>query len=130
MATDFGTDIACVYDADAFFSTTSGIDLVRQDAIHRLLTDDILGDDGTGSLVIAGWGYDVRRLLGMPASRLASMQPVLSEVLTRDERVDSADVTLTSRTVRGLTDVLVEVVGRTADGAFSFVLSSLDRVTL
>ncbi len=112
----YGVDLACIEDASALFGATAGIPLVRQDAIHRLTTDSILGPGGDD------WGYNVSRLLGMPVSQLPGMQPILSGVLTRDPRVDTADVRLTpTRTSNGTADVLLEASCGTALGPFSIV---------
>lgn len=122
-AASYGRDIRCLTDADELFTEVEGVELVRQDALHRLMTDNILGDDGTGteSHVIVGWGFDVRRLLGMSASKLAAHQPILAEVLMRDERIETADVVLTKTTTNGLDDVALSVNGTTALGPFSIV---------
>jgi hypothetical protein len=60
-ANPYGTDVRCVFDANALWTSTTGLQAVEQDLIHRLLTDNVLGPGGDG------WGYDVRKLLGMPA---------------------------------------------------------------
>lgn len=122
----YGRDIACVFDADDVWTEVIGVALVRQDALHRLLTDDILGDDGTDSFRKVGWGFDVRRLLGKSDSELASFQPVIAEVLQRDPRVLTADVTLTATTTDGLSDVLLDVKATTDLGPFSLVRSVQD----
>lgn len=120
-ALDYGRDIRCMRDADALFSEAVGLEVVKQDAFHRISTDDILGDDGTGSFVIGGWGFDSRKLAGLLASRLPSFQPVLSEVLTRDPRILSADVKLTPVVTNGLADVEIRAVCTTAKGQFSLI---------
>lgn len=117
----YGKDIRAVRDADSLFSSVEGIDVVYQDAIHRLTTDDILGDDGSGGFVIAGWGYDCRRLLGLTTSRLKAHQPILAEVLTRDPRLESAEVVLTPVRTNGLEDVELRARCVTALGPFSIV---------
>jgi len=38
----FGRDILNKFDADGLFTDGEGLDIVRQDALHRILTDDIL----------------------------------------------------------------------------------------
>jgi hypothetical protein len=125
-ASAYGRDIRCVRDADELWTSVVGIDVVRQSAIHRLTTDDVLGDDGTGSLVIVGWGFDCRRLLGLPGSRLAAFQPVLVEVLHRDERIQYADVRLERVITNGVEDVRISVEAQTAEGPFSFVRNVSD----
>lgn len=114
----YGRDIRCVRDADDLFSEAEGLDVLFQDAIHRITTDNILGGDEG---IIVGWGYDVRRLVGMPSSRLAAQQPLVAEVLTRDPRIQSADVTLTATTTNGLADVMLRANCMTALGPFSIV---------
>ena len=128
--TVYGRDLRCLFDADPFFTAVEGIEVVRQHAFHRITTDDILGDDGTGSLVIRGWGFDVRRLLGVPASKLPIYQPVLVEVLLRDERVETADVKLEATTNgNGTADLAIEIDCTTALGPFQLVLPSVQDLT-
>lgn len=116
-ATAYGSDIACIVDADALFSSATGLAVVVQDVIHRLTTNDVLGPGGDG------WGFDVRQLVGAPAARITSMQPVLSEVLQRDPRILTADVTLTATTsAAGLADVLLDVRCTTSAGPFALIL--------
>ncbi len=112
----YGRDIASIVDADALFTEAVGLDVVKQDAIHRLSQDNILGPDGEG------WGYNTARLLGMPSNQIAAMSPVLSEVLLRDERIDTADVTLdVTDNGNGTRNVRITVECMTAEGPFSFV---------
>ena len=117
MAVDYGVDLGCYLSTDPLFSSVSGIDVVRQDALHRLITDSVLGPAGDD------WGYDCRRLLGLPDSRLASVQPLISEVLERDERIQTATVTVRAvRAQNGARNVYVEAVCATAAGPFDLVL--------
>ncbi len=119
--TDFGRTFKCVSDMDDQFSTIKGVEVAVQAAIHRLTVNEVLGDDGTGSLVVA-FGYDCRQLLGMRVEELATMPPVLSEAMQRDPRIESADVRLIPLTRNGqLHDVELSVNGETALGPFSFV---------
>lgn len=119
----YGVDIACLRDADALFTPATGLDVVIQSAFHRLTTDSVLGPGGDG------WGFDCRRLLGMRGAKLAAMQPMLSEVLTRDERIETADVTLTAVRTNGLDDVRIEVTCATALGPFTFVRTVIGLTT-
>ena len=120
----YGSDLGCILSTDALFSSATGIDVVRQDAYHRLLTDSVLGPAGDG------WGYDCRRLLGAPDAQLASFSALLSEVLQRDERITSAQVSIvSSRTSSGLRVVTVRARCTTAAGPFDLVLS-VDGVTV
>ena len=113
-ATYYGVELACVSDADELFTDAIGIDVVRQDALHRLTTDSVLGPGGDD------WGYDCRKLLGLKSIELTRMQPTIIEVLTRDDRIDSADVTLETATNNGMADVRITAQCETALGPFEF----------
>ncbi len=88
----YGKDIACIRDADELFSEAEGIDVIIQDVIHVLTTDDFLGPGG------AGRGFDLRRLIGKNTAELAGEQPNIVEVVERDDRINSAVVELTAIT--------------------------------
>lgn len=111
----YGRDVRSLNDADALFSEVEGIDVTVQDALHRLTVDNILGGEG----VIVGWGFDVRRLIGMTRGELASHQPILNEVLLRDDRIESATITLEQTQNDGLDDVQIDISCTTALGPFS-----------
>jgi hypothetical protein len=112
-AAAYGSDVACLVDIDELCSGLDGIDLVRQDAYHRITTDDVLGPDGDG------WGYDVRKILGMPMARALMIGPTISAALTRDDRILTADVALTPTTrPNGMDDILMEIHCHTAAGPF------------
>lgn len=117
----YGVDIRCFTDADPFWSTATGLESVRQDAYHRITTDDVVGPGGVG------WGYDCRRLLGMPAGQLPAQQALIRAALLRDERISEADVTITTTTrTGGQVDVVLTIRCVTAAGPFDFVVSVLD----
>ena len=120
----YGRDLACISDADELFSEASGIAVVVQDAIHRITTDHILGTNGID------WGYDCRRLLGAKQRELTLAQPTIAEALTRDDRIESADVTLTQVTTDGLIDATLDVTLYTAFGPFSFTTALSEITTL
>lgn len=126
MSELFGRDLRGVADSDSLFSEAVGLEVVRQDAVHRLTTDSILGDDGTGSEVIEDWGFDVRRLLGGSDLDLPAYQPLLVAVLLRDPRIETADVELT----QDGTDVQIAVRCVTAEGPFDIVSSVADLTRL
>lgn len=123
LPSDYGLDIACVDDADVFWTAAVGLPVVYQDAYHRVTTDNILGPGGVG------WGRDCRRLLGMKTSELAAEQTAYAQVLARDERIQSATVTLTATTRGAVADVRFEAVCITADGPFSLVIPSILDLT-
>lgn len=111
----YGRDVRCVNDADALWTDVTGLDVVKQDAIHRLTNDTVLGPGGDG------WGFDCRKLVGLNPSELSAYQPVLSTVLQQDDRIDAADVLLTVVTTNGLADVRIAVTCYTAEGPFEFI---------
>ena len=122
-ASTYGTDIRCLYDADAFFSAATGLESVRQDAFHRIMVDDVLGPQGEG------WGKDVRRLLGMPARELVAQQPVFATVLLKDPRIQSADVTIAATITNGMADVRFAASCTSALGPFDVVIDSVASLT-
>lgn len=120
----YGTDIACVDDADAFWSTVTGLPVVYQDAYHRVTTDDVLGPGGVG------WGRDVRHLLGARTGTLEAERTRYAAILQRDERIQSATVTITAtRRAGGMADVRFEAVCVTANGPFTLVIPSILDLT-
>ena len=121
----YGRDVRAVLDADTLFSSVEGIDVLYQAAIHRITTDSVLGDDGTGSLVIDDWGFDCRRLLGMHASKAKAYQPILAERITRDPRIDSAQIIITPTRVNGLEDLEIRGECQTALGPFPIYIKSV-----
>jgi hypothetical protein len=112
-AQDYGVDIACVVDADEFFSEAEGVDVVMQDALHAITQEDFLGPGGDGR------GIDVRKFIGANQTFLTSQQPLITEVLERDERITHADVVLTAIAANGLADVQIEITGFTDAGPFT-----------
>ncbi len=114
----YGRDIRCMSDADAFLSDAVGIDVVKQDAFHRITTDHILGPGGDG------WGFDVRNLLGIAPEKLPAYQGILAGALRRDPRIDSAEVTLTPiKDDSGLADIQIAITCTTALGPFDLIRS-------
>jgi hypothetical protein len=112
-AQDYGVDIACVVDADELFSEAEGIDVVAQDALHAITQEDFLGPGGDGR------GIDVRKFIGAKQNFLIEQQPIVAEVLERDERINHAEVVLTATTSNGLADVQIQITCFTDAGPFS-----------
>jgi len=120
-SSSYGRDVRCLLDCDELMSAVEGLGVVYQAAFHRVSTDSVLGPGGDG------WGYDARRLLGMNAADLPSYQPIFAEVLTRDPRIDSAEVSLTPVLVRGtMVDVEFHAECETAEGPFALVFNVAD----
>lgn len=125
-ATYYGLDVACVSDADELFSEAEGVQVIFQDAVHRLTVQSVLGPGGDD------WGFDCRKLIGMKQKDLTRMQPTLIEVLTRDDRILTADVTLTETKTNGLIDAEIAVHCETDEGPFDFTspISSITTASL
>ena len=130
MATDYGTDIACIDDADARWRTCSGIRLVLQDVYHRYTTKSVLGrilnPDGTvePNPAAENYGDDVRLYVGSKQSdeSAAALGPHLSEVAQRSARVETADATVTREDAgNGNCNLRIVVKGTSAAGPFDFV---------
>lgn len=110
-------------DLDPFFSTVDGIEGVAQDLQHRLSNDTVMGPGGED------WGINLRRLCGMPAAQIVRQGPRISDVIQRDDRIDSADVRvkLTKGTrFEGVYAGTVEVTAMTALGPFRRVFGFND----
>lgn len=112
-AQDYGLDVKCVVDADELFSEAEGVDVVAQDALHAITQEDFLGPGGDGR------GIDVRKWIGAKQTFLTSQQPIVAEVIERDERISHVDVVLTAIRTNGLDDVQIEITGFTDAGPFS-----------
>jgi hypothetical protein len=119
-AQDYGTDIACVVDADELFSEAEGVDVVAQDALHAITQDDFLGPGGDGRWI------DVRKFIGAKQTFLTSQQPIVVEVIERDERISHVDVVLTAITSNGLADIQIEITGFTEAGPFRLTRKTSD----
>jgi hypothetical protein len=68
-------------------------EILRDEVFHRLTTDSVLGDTDEAK----DWGFDCRRRLGarMTKDDVEALGPLLSAVLQRSGRIDSADVRVT-----------------------------------
>ncbi len=118
----YGLTVSCWDDADEFFTTINGIEGIAQDLYHRWTNDVFLGEGGEDE------GIDVTKLAGMPADKLARRGPILAEVATRDERIESADVRVIPSRIAGTRwAATIEGVFYTALGPFRRVFAFNDR---
>jgi hypothetical protein len=127
---DFGTDIwidPATGDADAMWSTVSGVALVRQDLRIRLQTDSLPYDSADFAAALplatdsADWGFDLNRLAGQTAGEAATYQGRIKRVALKDRRIDSAAVSITETTANGLTTLRITVACKTVLGPFALV---------
>lgn len=111
----YGRDIKCIADADNLLTEAVGLDVVVQDVIHVITQEDFLGPGGDGR------GIDVRTFSGLKQNDLTARQPIVAEVIERDDRIDRADVTLTEvKRPGGLLDIEISVACETTLGPFTF----------
>jgi hypothetical protein len=126
---DYGTDIYCKLDTDDTFSDVTGIPLLEQDLLHRLMNDEVLSSEEDAEAA-SSWGYDVRHLLGLPVQRLPPFRAIIADRLSQDDRVESISVEFTPSVKDGaIEDVIIEVSGESKDGPFDFT-TSISELTL
>lgn len=122
MTTTLGLTFACLFDLTARFAVaTTDRQIAYEEVFHRLTTDSVLGDTDEAT----DFGFDVRTRLGadMSDDDIAGLGPMLSGVLQRSGRLDSADVVVTRGPgVPGLISLLFAVSVTLVTGdSFSFV---------
>lgn len=121
MTIDFGTDLYCdpvTEDADALFSTITGVPLVAQDLRHRLQVDSVLGPDGEFDFI------DIRRLAGSTAGTASAYKARIKRCALKDQRIATADVIVTeSASSHGLVTLTITVACTTALGPFRLVFT-------
>jgi hypothetical protein len=124
-AIDYGTDIRCPgADADELFSEGTGLDIVRQDALHSITSTEFLGVGGDEA------GYDVRSLLGAPPELLPSFGPLIESILTADDRILAASVTITAiRRANRTADATLVANCTTDAGPFTLTIPSIADLT-
>lgn len=88
--TDLGIDLDCLHDADELDRYTSGIDLLRQDIIHRITCPrgQLIGEPD--------YGLDVSALLskGMLPREKSALPGQLESEIRKDPRIETVEVTL------------------------------------
>ncbi len=133
MTTTLGVTFACFRGFTSQFDIAQ-IDeqILRDEVFHRLTTDTVLGDSEDA----ASFGYDVRRRLGarMTDEEIAGLGPLLSSVLQRSGRVDSADVIVTRVATTGpllsllIAVSVVAITGETFSFLFKLTGSTFEQV--
>jgi hypothetical protein len=91
MTTTLGVTFACFRGLGPRFEVaTTDEQIVRDEVFHRLTTDSVLGESDEA----ASFGYDVRQRLGarMTDDDVMALGPLLSAVLQRSGRIETADV--------------------------------------
>ena len=118
----YGRSLRVWDDATDDFAVVTGLPVVSQAAYHRLTNDTVLGPGGEE------FGIDVRKWAGMDPALLARRGPMLAEVLTRDPRIETADVRITPTRVAGtIWTATIEIVCNTALGPFRRVFRLSDK---
>jgi len=122
MSARLGHTFACFRDFGPRFEVNATDEqTVRDEVLHRLTTDSVLGDSPEAT----DYGFNVRRRLGarMTDDDVNALGPMLSAVLQRSGRIDSADVTCSRLpSPPGLLSLMIAVtVIAPAGDTFSFV---------
>src|SRR5262245_60329956 len=113
---DFGTDIRCLFDLDPLFGVVFARENLAQALVHRLTTPrGTLLDD-------PAYGIDTRAYVSesLTAARLYQLKVDLETELERDERIQTADTTLTPLAGDRLR---LSLVLSTKEGPFTLVLA-------
>ncbi len=122
MTTTLGVTFACFRGFGPRFEVaTTDEQIVRDEVFRRLTADSVLGD----SPEAADWGYDLRQRLGarMTDDDAMALGPLLSAVLQRSGRIETADVKCDRiPNDSGLLSLSISVTVTTVTGdTFSFV---------
>ncbi len=133
MSPRLGNTFACFRGFTSQFAVaTTDEQIIRDEVYHRLTTDSVLGASPEAS----DFGFNVSRNLGaeMSDDDIASLGPMLSAVLQRSGRLDSADVKVTRLdSVPGILSLsiavsVVAVTGDTFDFLFRLTGSTFEQV--
>ena len=124
MTTNFGFDIAC-RNSLLTGRFSSGVQLVAEAAFRRLTTPR-----GTlrGGEEEANYGLDLADLIGSvaTASDAASLGGRIRNELLKDERIETADVTVVGTTAGPATSFDISIACTTKEGPFSLQLAVND----
>ncbi|MCL2777714.1 MAG: DUF2634 domain-containing protein [Polyangiaceae bacterium] len=117
---DFGRDTSCTTSLRTG-RFVSGVRLVAEAAYRRLTTRRGLLRGGEEE---ANYGIDLCDLIGSVKTKTdeASLPGRIKAELTKDERIDSVDVSVESTTVAGATSFEIAVYAKTGAGPFTLTL--------
>jgi phage baseplate assembly protein W len=121
---DGGADIACASDPGRSFAVADGIRNLGNALTRRLTTPR------GGLLSDPGYGVDVRRFLsaGVTAAQLAQVKSEVAAEVSKDDRVQNPDVTVTVNAQTA--SLTISVISELAPGApFEFVFR-VDKLTV
>lgn len=126
MATFYGSDSACTTDLPLISTTvTDPKQLIGQRTVRRLTTPrgalGLINDD-------PNFGFDVRQYVNAKLSpdQIAAAQSNIQDEVTKDEQVQSADV---SFTIGAAGAVTIEIAMQTLAGPFSMTLTVNELTT-
>lgn len=124
MADGFGRDISCL-DTLRTGRFSSGVRLVAEACYRRLITPrgELRGGDEDGN-----YGLDLTAFVGAPnpASVAASLPGRIRSELSKDERVETVNATVTTSTNGPATTFLVAIDVTTSAGPFTLTLEASD----
>lgn len=117
-----GTDIDGIFDTGAMLSLASDLKNIGNAICRRLITP-------RGSLFYdLGYGFDVRSFLnmGFTPDKLATLQSQITDEVEKDERIQSADVTVDIN-ISAMT-MAITIVAEIAERSYVLILS-VDKLT-
>jgi len=119
---DFGTDThsELSYASGRY---ASGLLLVAQNALHRLITPPGMLRGGKEEGL---YGIDIPGLVGHGVASIATIPSRIRAQLMRDERIADVGTTITESTVGPATTVVIKVLCHTQIGPFELLLSVAD----
>lgn len=119
MATDFGTDLGCVFDLDPRCSEVSGRRLLAEAIARRLITPrGMLIDDPNYGIDVFDWLYE-----DVSKREIAALASAIQAECKDDERVEAARVTIVAPP-KGIGKYTIEISLEDADGPFDLVLAA------
>lgn len=127
----YGKDLGCLSDIDRRASHVSGIDSVIQDAVHKLQTYALPGDEPEDE----AWGIDLTMYLSRPLklAEIAQLESQIQTLMLQDERIDSLTCNLKSDAQGRQIDVAIKGVLKDSATSFDFVFQltpdNISRVT-
>lgn len=132
MATSspYGIDVYLRDDIDPSGRSSSGVELVVNDLLHRLQEDRLLLVGAEGGFV--DYGRDVRKLAGksLTADSAGQEGALLQIVLERDPRVDSMNVTVTAAQEGSLYAFAIDASGVLTNGRPIAFIVGVNDVTV
>lgn len=122
---DYGFDFYCADDLDPLWRTVTGGAVLGQQALHRITTTSLLN--------APDYGIDLRAKFGanMTDAEARRLEPLASQYIMQDERIESVDVRITLSRGSGPVEKImrVEVDGKGSKGETFSVVFGISSLT-